>query len=133
MLKAVVFQADLNAAAVKPLPPQAHRNAVGKQRDAGAYLVPGREVFSKGHGIAHGFDALTLLLAQDARAVQTVCIAVKLDSQLAHQCFKHFFAASGKLADGSDAVFFQKLLCGAADIEQRAHREGPDDLPPVFR
>ena len=43
-LKTAVLDTDLYAAAVEPMPPQAHRHTVGQQRNAALHLVPARQV-----------------------------------------------------------------------------------------
>ena len=92
-LKAAVFDADLYAAAVEPVAPQAHRHTVRKQRDAALHLIPACQVAAERRRIANGFDRPAVRRSADGGVVEAVGIAVELRAHFAHQGFEHFLAA----------------------------------------
>ena len=122
----------LEAAGVQPGPPQAGGHGVRQHRDAAPDLRPRGEVLGEGGAVAHGLHHLRVVPGADRVCVQAVGVVVELGAHLAHHGLQGLFFAGGQLTDGADAELGEQLLRRAAHIQQRPHRQRPDDVPPVL-
>ena len=68
----------------------------------------------------------------DGAAVQPVGVLMELKPQLAQQRFQHLGGAGRQLTDGLHTVLVQHPSGCPAHEQQIPHRQGPDDILPVF-
>ena len=127
-----VSQGHGYAAAVQSLLPQPHGHAIGQHRQTTLYLLPAGEVFGEGGAVSHGFHRLLLARRADGAAVQPVGVLMELKPQLAQQRLQHLGGAGRQLTDGLHTVLVQHPSGGPAHEQQVPHRQGPDDILPVF-
>lgn len=122
----------LDAAGIQPAVPQSGGHGVRQHGDAAPHLLCGGEVFREGSAVAYGLHHLRLVPGADWIGVQPVGIVVELDAHFAHQGLQGIPLAGRQLSDGLHAELGQNLPGGAPHVQQRPHRQRPDQPLPVL-
>ena len=130
--EAGVADEHLHRPAFDPVPPHPGGHRIAESQDREADVLQPHEVAAVGHAVADRFDFPRVVRRAHGAHVEPVGVVVDHLAHLAQPLRDERAVAGGQLADRAHLELRERLLRGLPHVEQRAHRQRPDDPAEVF-